>query len=178
MFLKQSDFNNLITQDHLNQVIGNDGNVLAQAMDEAESEIKSYLRGKFDLDVIFLTYPEFDSATSYVGANNPIVWSNGILWTTAADVLAGASAPPNAPWTATDPRDARIKQIYKDITLYHLHSGISPRNIPDLRVVRYKDAISWLKMVKKGDLSTDLPKVAEPDFSPHVYSQTRQNWMY
>jgi phage gp36-like protein len=44
-----------------------------------------------------------------------------------------------------------------DMTLYHLHSNISPRNIPELRKERYDIAIDWLKRVSKGQLSPDLP---------------------
>lgn len=44
-----------------------------------------------------------------------------------------------------------------DIILYHIHSNISPRNIPELRGIRYEAAITWLKMVAKGDLNPDLP---------------------
>ena len=52
-----------------------------------------------------------------------------------------------------------------DVTLYHLHSRINPRNIPDLRKERYNGnsptdsggAIGWLKSVSKGNINADLP---------------------
>lgn len=44
-----------------------------------------------------------------------------------------------------------------DITLYHLHSNISPRNIPELRGIRYEAAINWLNRVALGKLFPDLP---------------------
>lgn len=44
-----------------------------------------------------------------------------------------------------------------DIVLYHIHSRINPINIPDIRQVRYDNAIEWLKKVAKGEISPDLP---------------------
>lgn len=44
-----------------------------------------------------------------------------------------------------------------DMSLYHLHSAINPRNIPELRIDRYDQAIAWLKMVAKGELDPGLP---------------------
>lgn len=54
-----------------------------------------------------------------------------------------------------------------DITLYHLHSRINPRNIPDLRKDRYDGnrdaqtlgAIGWLKQVAAGKINADLPNI-------------------
>lgn len=44
-----------------------------------------------------------------------------------------------------------------DIVLYHLHSNISPRNIPELRGIRYDAAIKWLRMISKGEINPSLP---------------------
>jgi hypothetical protein len=53
-----------------------------------------------------------------------------------------------------------------DISLYHLHSRINPRNIPQLRMIRYDGmgpnqtggSIGWLKKIMIGDISADLPR--------------------
>lgn len=58
--------------------------------------------------------------------------------------------------TAED-RNPVILMYMIDIILYHIHSNISPRNIPELRGIRYEAAINWLKMVAKGTLNPDLP---------------------
>lgn len=63
-----------------------------------------------------------------------------------------------------DARNALIVMYMVDIVLYHLHSNISPENIPQLRFTRYDAAISWLKAVAKGNLSPDLPEyTSNPD---------------
>ena len=58
--------------------------------------------------------------------------------------------------TGTD-RNALIVMYCVDILLCHLHSNITPKNIPDLRVKRYNDAIAWLKLVASDKLNPDLP---------------------
>ncbi len=56
-------------------------------------------------------------------------------------------------------RNAQIVMYCIDILLYHLHSNISPNNVPELREKRYEQAISWLKMVAANKLNPNLPIV-------------------
>lgn len=62
-------------------------------------------------------------------------------------------------FTAADQRDAQMVMYCCDIVLYHLHARIAPRNIPELRVKRYDEAIAWLQMCAKGDVTPNLPKI-------------------
>lgn len=45
-----------------------------------------------------------------------------------------------------------------DVTLYHLHSNLTPDNVPEIRYLRYNRAIEWLKKVAEGKLTPDLPE--------------------
>lgn len=65
-------------------------------------------------------------------------------------------------WLNSDTRSQQLVSAVTDICLYHLHSRISPRNIPDLRVKRYDDAIKWLKMAMNGEVTPNLP-LKKPD---------------
>lgn len=56
-----------------------------------------------------------------------------------------------------DIRNQLIKTYNIDIALYHAHSRINPRNIPDLRVSRRDEAYDWLKRIAKGSITPDLP---------------------
>lgn len=59
-----------------------------------------------------------------------------------------------------DNRNQQLVNFCIDIALYHLHSRIAPRNIPELRVKRYDDAIDMLQQFAKGDkVTADLPKI-------------------
>jgi phage gp36-like protein len=54
-------------------------------------------------------------------------------------------------------RHKAVVMYLVDITLYHLHSRITPRNIPQLRTDRYNAALHWLNMVADGRLAPKLP---------------------
>lgn len=62
-------------------------------------------------------------------------------------------------FTAGDNRSQQMVQRMIDITLYHIHCRIAPRNIPEIRVKRYDDAIDWLKRCAKGDITPNLAKL-------------------
>jgi hypothetical protein len=70
-------------------------------------------------------------------------------------------------WTLGDNRNPLIKMYLIDILLYHVHSRINPRNIPELRAIRYDGnnsfqsggAIGWLKKIEKGLVSLDAPEI-------------------
>lgn len=53
-------------------------------------------------------------------------------------------------------RDPQLLAYIIDIALFHLHSRIAPRNIPEIRKDRYENAISWLKMCAFGDVTPKL----------------------
>lgn len=62
-----------------------------------------------------------------------------------------------------DNRSQMLVLMMIDIVLYHLHSRISPRNIPELRAERYEAAKSWLKNVARGDeITAPIPKKQPP----------------
>lgn len=61
-----------------------------------------------------------------------------------------------------DDRDSQLVNYICDLTLYHLHSRISPRNIPQLRQDRYDNAVAWLKMCAMGDVTPKLLEYEVP----------------
>lgn len=80
-------------------------------------------------------------------------WGAGVAYTVPADT----DILNTAYWTAGDNRNQQIVTYLVDITLYHVHSRIAPRNIPELRVIRYDHAIQWLKMAARGEITAALP---------------------
>lgn len=62
-----------------------------------------------------------------------------------------------------DDRDQYLVMIAIDCTLYHLYSQTGHKDLPEHRDKRYADALEWLKLAGKGDITTDLPtKPQEP----------------
>jgi len=64
---------------------------------------------------------------------------------------AGTDVTNTSVWKSGDNRNQQIVNYLVSIMLYHTHSRISPRNIPELRVKHYDDAIKWLKNCATGE---------------------------
>lgn len=89
-------------------------------------------------------------------ASSSQYWDSGTEWSVVATDLPDG----NSVFVLGDTRNKQMVNYMIDIVLYHLHSRIAPRNIPDLRVKRYDDAIAWLKQCAKGDhLTADMPVI-------------------
>lgn len=58
-----------------------------------------------------------------------------------------------------------------DLTLYHLHSNITPNNIPEIRYLRYERALKWLDKVLDGKITPDLPLIESDEPFPNGGSQ-------
>lgn len=101
-------------------------------------------------------------------------WGVGVAYS----VPANTAIDDTEYWTAGDNRDEQMVQKVIDIVLYHLHSRISPRNIPALREYRYmgnekdrvvKDdgsiaypvysALGWLQACARGEVTPNLPLI-------------------
>ncbi len=138
-----------------------------------------------DKSLFYVTLPEseYSNTTSY--ATGDVVYYNNIeytcllnckgilptetgFWSAGSAYTLTATYPDDdTKWTQGDNRNQQIVMYLLDITLYHLHSRINPRNIPDLRKERYDGnnatqnggAIAWLKRCASGDLTADLPQI-------------------
>lgn len=115
MYLLKSDFQHLVKDAVLDQVVQNNDALLAQCELAVVEQVQSYLRHRYDVANIFNR-------------------------------------------TGQD-RHQWLLSVCVDIMLYHLHSRIAPRQIPDLREDRYNAAIDWLKAVSAGKLSPNFPEL-------------------
>jgi len=101
-------------------------------------------------------YAAYNSSTVYVADNR--VNYLGSIW---ESVTGSQNVAPDSDilkwrrvaWTYGDNRSQLMVTNMVDITLYHLHSRISPRNIPPLRCERYDSAIKWLNGIRKGTIT-------------------------
>lgn len=115
-------------------------------------------------DKVYYNNIEYTCLISTVGIlpTNDQFWSAGTAYT-----LTATYPDDDTKWTEGDNRNQQIVMYLLDITLYHLHSRINPRNIPDLRKERYDGnnatqnggAIAWMKRVASGDITADLPQI-------------------
>lgn len=60
-------------------------------------------------------------------------------------------------------RNAELVMYLVDMSLYHLHSRLTPGQVPEVRNSRYADALEWLKAVSSGDWNPGFPLVGDSD---------------
>ena len=106
--------------------------------------------------------------------DGPVAWADGGIYVIGSliDILDTNY------WVASDNRDQMMVMKLVDIALYHLHSSISPRNVPQVRVERYKgaeaeitpsaekgivypvySALGWLQACARGEITPNLPLI-------------------
>lgn len=82
-------------------------------------------------------------------------WGSGVSYS----VPVGTPLINTVYWVAGDNRDAQMVMFIIDVALFHLHSRIAPRNIPELRVKRYEAAVEWFHMCGEGKVTPALPLI-------------------
>ena len=142
---------------------------------------------------------EWNVATTY--AIGDVVWYNDVVYTALQESTgmlptetgtwsAGATYsfdgfyPENTTyWTKGDNRNQQIVMYLIDMTLYHLHCRINPRNVPEVRAIRYDGmnalqtggAIGWLKKVASGDVTAELPVILPVQGNSIRYGSVTKN---
>lgn len=99
------------------------------------------------------SYSNLPFINSFPDAVNQTQWTD----LGSYSISAGTVVTDTSKWVKSDNRDQQMVMYCIDICLYHIHSRIAPRNIPDLRMNRYNSAIEWLRMCAEGSVTPNLP---------------------
>ena len=100
------------------------------------------------------TYTCIVDNTGYFPDDNPYYWGTGVSYSVPGSGLPSG----NGAFVYGDNRSPQLVLYISDILLYHIERRIAPQNIPDLRVKRYDDAITWFKNAAEGDtITADIP---------------------
>lgn len=122
-------------------------------------------------DLVILNPDQWDASKSYV-ANDLVAFKDEVFknisatstqdpsdatkWTkvgaefdkfSALTAGSGKHVDSATDWLPGDTRELLIRRYMVDISLYELHSRLNPRQIPEFRIQRRDDAISYLKKV-------------------------------
>jgi hypothetical protein len=116
--------------------------------------------------MIFLTPDDFKTvllaeSLDKVLANNPGALDEAvdIALDEATSFITGRYDLAVAYAATGNSRNKMLVSSLVDLALYHVYSAFSPRNIPELRGLRYQAAIDLFKGVSKGTRFLDLPLV-------------------
>jgi hypothetical protein len=168
MFLIKPDYNTVIKEVHLNQLISSDDTILQEVELIALEEMKSYLRSRYDVDTIFAPILQYSSGVTY--QSGITVHDNYSFYTSLITDNNLPLTDING-WEKGDKRNQLLVMYLVDISLYHIHSRLTPNQIPENRFLRYETAITWLKQISKGSLKVDLPVLDLPSsFSMKITS--------
>ncbi len=63
------------------------------------------------------------------------------------------------PDQAPEDRNQLVVMYMIDIAIYHLHANITPNDVPEVRQIRYDNAMRWLQKVNRSELTPNLPKL-------------------
>jgi hypothetical protein len=89
--------------------------------------------------------------------------SDATIWAFQSNYTTGGAYVTNTSiWKVGDNRNQQIVNYLVSIMIYHTHSRIAPRNIPELRVKHYDDAIKWLKNCATGEDITAGIELLQP----------------
>lgn len=171
------DYKPAIRQEVKQVIMGNDDYTLKDAEQAAIEIVSGYLRSKYDTTLIFIHIPKFVTDTQY-NLGDYVHDANDTIFKALVNNPGNILTDP-AKWVASDPRNKALLMVVIDVTLYYLHSNISPRNMPELRVKRYDDAIAWLKMVQSEKVTPDLPiltDVVTPNYTLGSREKTTDRW--
>lgn len=121
--------------------------LIGKTIIQIEKEIKPLFTSQFTFNTTTGQTQLLNGTKLDAGESLFILYSNVVL------------VPVEVAWVKGDNRNAQLLMYCCDIALYHIHSRIAPRNIPELRAKRYDDAIKWLRMAGRGEITPGLPVI-------------------
>ena len=157
-FLTDEDVNQQIKQDLLEGIIPNETERQTKIL-KAEASVLKQIRSKagkwYDLDTVLISIKQWNTITNYLVGQ--YVYDEGVIYYALQD---NTDLKPTANplfWKSNDPRHELLVMYAVDMVLYHLHSLVNPRKIPDLRKERYNEAKSWLEQIADRNENADFP---------------------
>ena len=169
-FLLASDIEVLITDEQLGQITENQ-KIINDCLAQSYEEIKEYIRHRFNVNFDMRGFTEISDPLLVTASENDRLndTTNEKLYICLQD----ATDQPLTDTTyfkETDDRNKKLVQVTTDVFLYHLHTRLNPRNIPQHRKIRYDgdgdiqnamSATKWLLMVQKGTITPDLTPIVD-----------------
>ncbi len=188
MYLTPADYRLQIRSEIKALLKGESDRKLDNAETAAVKMMRSYLARRYDVDNIFFIIHPHSEDIAY--RSGQYFWykpagktdDDILVYKCVENAPAGTPVSNGDYFEQNDPRDAYINTIIVDLVIFLLHSKDSQRVIPEVRQVRYDDAIAWLREVGAGKLDADLPQKAtnDPTYESFVRfsSYPRENQRY
>lgn len=172
LYLTARDYKTYIKNEHLKVISDDDLDSVLNAEIASKEEMSSYLANRYAVELIFIKTPEFAEGDNYT-VGEQVFFMNQV-YTCIADTTEAplvfedpldeeSDLVLSEDWELKDQRNKVIMMYLCDITIYHLHASINPRNIPELRGIRYDRAVQWLRDVSRLIINPELPLVGQEE---------------
>lgn len=153
-FLLKRDYNAQIREHVRNVISAHNDYTLEDAEDAAIEEASGYLRHKYDMSLTFIPISLFSGSEQYNEGDYVADPADKIYKALVND--PGTDLQDTSKWMPHDPRNKKLVAVVVDLALYLLFTNTG-RQLSELRVKRYDDAIDWLERVQKELIQPDLP---------------------
>jgi len=160
-FLNDTDYKVYIKDEHLEIITSSSEEIRQKAELAGLEEMQSYLRTRYDIPLIFIDVDEWNELIAYI-IDGHVIFNEVVYKSKTGNIDQQPDESP-ADWEIGDDRNQVVIMYLVDLIIYHLHTSVNPRNIPELRGIRYDAAITWLRAVNVGELEPNLPKLIDED---------------
>jgi hypothetical protein len=166
-YVVEKDYLSLIRQEQLDEILTTTtttptSEILEDVLEQSEEEVKQFLRHRFDVAVDMRDFQISATGAGVTAALNDRIYQSQTqkFYICTAAATSESLVDTNF-FEEKDDRNQKLKQVTIDVLLYHLHSRINPRMVPDHRRIRYDgdgdikksmNAIRWLMMAQKGEI--------------------------
>lgn len=175
MFLSKTDFNAVAKDNTFSNIAPSafPPRELVTSERFAIDEAISYLSFRYNTAAIFgVKAYDFDAAQAYK-IGEVVMDANGNPYNCTTDAPLNTALTDTNFFAEGDLRNSLLVMILVDITLYHFHSRTAGNRIPEMRIVRYEQAIEKLKEIRKSSSNPDLP-LRNYDAPEHTSQQETQ----
>jgi len=203
-FLLDSDYESIIQEVDLLQIIESDYNNLYAAEEKAIARMRTKLVQRYMVDIELGSMTTYNAATHYRTKDRVLAALNVIYsvklfdrWENTKSYIVGnivtddngyvytcATANTNEKldnnatywtpmvniintnttyWAQTDNRYPLFVELAMDMALYNVHARINPRNIPDLRIERNREALDQLERWASGTDTAEVLNINTAD---------------
>lgn len=114
---------------------------------------KSYAIGDIVCDSDYYVYTCVANSTNYE-------LDNTTYWSPMVNIIQTNTTY----WTSADNRYPMFVELAMDMALYNAHARINPRNIPDLRIERNREALDQLDRWASGTDTAEVLNVLSPEY--------------
>jgi hypothetical protein len=164
-FVRYDDYLMIATEEDLEVLHNATPDILSNCERIAINEATPYLSTKYDTNILFSDFEEYDELLNYkkyarikVTTTSPDLVT---YYSCIKDTIEPTSIDNTTYFKPGDDRDFKLLQVIMSISLFYLHMRLSPNNIPAFRAIAYDgsgdesimSAIKWLNLVMSGKLA-------------------------